>query len=245
MIAGIVEARMDSTRLPGKVLMTLADNLPLIWHIINRVKKVKLIDKIVIATTENSSDDILVEWANMFGIDVFRGSTNNVLERYHDTAKFYKADIIVRITADDPFKDPDVIEEVIKLLQDKSLDFAYNNNPPSFPEGLDTEVFTMNALEIAYMNSIDPFELEHVTQHFYRNPSVFRQANFESSVNLSFHRWTVDTKNDFNFAKNVYTNIYSEHTVFSYKDVLDFLERNPEITKINCNEKRSIMYDKE
>ena len=144
-IVAIIQARLGSTRFPEKVFANLVGK-PLIWHIINRLKYSQKINTIVLATTNTGRDDELAKWAEIESVNLYRGSENNVLERFYFAAKQYSADIIVRITADDPFKEPMIIDKVIEKLLSEKLDFAYNNNPPTFPEGLDTEVFTFKAI---------------------------------------------------------------------------------------------------
>lgn len=241
MIAAIIQARMGSTRYPGKTFCELAGK-PLIWHVVNRLKYSGKIDRIIIATTDNVKDDILAAWAANEGISLFRGSENNVLERYYHAARQYEADIIVRITADDPFKDPSIIDRVITMLLDEKLDFACNNNPPTFPEGLDTEVFTFEALERAFAGARDNFEKEHVTQFFYRNTQAFRQANLANEKDLSFLRWTIDTESDYKMADRVYRLLYREDDIFLTENILEILRQNPDIQELNSNVERSAMY---
>jgi spore coat polysaccharide biosynthesis protein SpsF len=242
-ITAIVQARTGSTRLPDKVFLPLMGQ-PLIWHIFNRIGFSKKINDYILATTTNASDDRLERWANENGIPCYRGSEDDVLSRYFGAATAIKADVIVRVTADDPFKDPGVIDDVIELLLEKDLDFAYNNNPPSFPEGLDTEVFTFDALKQANERSADAFEREHVTQYFYRNPSLFRQANFSSGKDMSHLRWTLDTAEDYEMARTVYQHLYEPGKIFLYNQVLALLEKQPAIGLMNKDVKRSAMYNK-
>lgn len=240
-VIAIVQARTGSTRFPNKVFANLVGK-PLIWHVINRLKYSTKIANIVLATTENQKDNKLEQWAVKEGIDFYRGSENNVLERFYYAAKCFSADIIVRITADDPFKDPQLIDLVIQKLIDENLDFAYNNKPPTFPEGLDTEVFTFNSLESAYLNAKDDFEKEHVTQYLYRNISIFKQANFMNSTDYSYLRWTIDNQLDYIMVKQIYENLYIEKEIFYMNDILNFLKRNPKISQMNKSIKRSDMY---
>lgn len=240
-IVAIIQARLGSTRFPQKVFADLSGR-PLIWHVINRLKYSKKINRIVLATTDKHTDDELAKWAEIEGINLYRGSENNVLERFYFAAKNYSADIIVRITADDPFKDPNIIDRVIEKLLQEKLDFAYNNNPPTFPEGLDTEVFTFDALEKAYFQSVDDFEKEHVTQYFYRNNDSFKQSNLSTDKNLSHLRWTIDTELDYEMTKQVYYHLYKTNEIFLMNDILKLINDKPEIAKINIDVARSAMY---
>ncbi len=240
-VIAIVQARTGSTRYPQKVFASLADQ-PLIWHVFDRLSFSKKIDEVLLATTTNKNDDSLEAWATGNNIKVYRGSENNVLERYYEAAKKHHADIIVRITADDPFKDPTIIDAVIDLILNEQLDFAYNNNPPSFPEGLDTEVFTFQVLELAHQNARDDFEREHVTQYFYRNPGLFKHKNFACKENISHLRWTLDTPTDYAMAQEVYEHLYKEGSIFLMNDILQLLKEYPSIASMNMDVKRSAMY---
>lgn len=243
MITAIIQARMSSTRLPGKILTEFSGDT-LLGHIINRVSESNVISKIVVATSTDSSNDELISWLDNRGIASFRGSENDVLNRYYEAARASGAMHIARITADDPFKDPEVIDAVGRMYLDEKLDFAYNNKPPSFAEGLDTEIFSFAALERANKNAADAFEREHVTQHFYRNPRAFRQKNYSSPVDYSHLRWTIDTAEDLAMAKVVYENLYKPGKVFLAKDILELIKEKPEIPQINQGVKRSDMYKK-
>jgi len=241
MITAIIQARVNSSRLPNKIFAEIMGQ-PLIWHVINRIRFSKRITNIIIATSMNKLDDKLEEWCRDNFIQVFRGSENNVLERFFFSAKKCSSKIIVRITADDPFKDPIILDNVIDMLVENNLDFAYNNNPPTFPEGLDTEVFTMQSLEKAYQNSVDEYEHEHVTQYFYRNKNKFKQKNFKYSEDISYLRWTIDKKEDLEMTRQVYNHLYQVGEIFYMKDILALLKENPQIAKINENVARSSMY---
>lgn len=241
MIAAIIQARTSSTRFPGKVFADIEGN-PLIFHVVDRLKWSKRIQKIVLATTVNPADDKLQRWADLNSVECFRGSEEDVLDRYYQAAKGVEADVIVRITSDDPFKDPAIIDAVIELLLNQGLDFAYNNKPPTFPEGLDTEVFKFGALESAQRESTDPFEREHVTQYFYRNPAKFSQSNLPFEKKLSALRWTIDTQKDLEMAREVYRRLYRQGEIFLFRDVLALLEREPWIASINGSVLRSSMY---
>lgn len=243
MIAAIIQARLGSIRLPGKVLKKI-NGKPLIAQIINRLGCCKNIDNILLATTTNSIDDKLVEWCQDNGVACFRGDENNVLKRYYDAATAIKADIIVRITADDPFKDSKVIDSVINLLLQNNLDFAFNNSPPSFPEGLDTEVFTYEAIERATQAETTDFEKEHVTQYFYHNPDKFKMQNYAYKEDISYMRLTVDTEKDFELAKILYSKLSPHGEMFYLDDILSLFKNEPGLLNINKGVKRSAMYEK-
>jgi spore coat polysaccharide biosynthesis protein SpsF len=241
-VVAIIQARLGSSRLPSKILKDLSGK-PLIYHICNRLKASKRINKVVIATTNLLKDDLINDWAKQNRIECFRGSEDNVLSRYYYAATATDAEVIVRITADDPFKDVAIIDKVIDILLKEDIDFACNNFPPSFPEGLDVEVFTYSALKKAFENSIDDFEKEHVTQYFYRNTDLFKMKNFAYSEDMSHLRLTVDTQNDFKLAEEIYNRLYSTNEFFGYDEILSLYKFDPDLFKINQNEKRSAMYN--
>jgi spore coat polysaccharide biosynthesis protein SpsF len=212
MITAIIQARVSSKRLPNKVFAEL-NGKPLIWHVVDRVRRSKKIEKTVLAIPDSSMDDVLEQWANNNDVEVFRGSEQDVLSRYFQAALFSGASMIARITADDPFKDPEIIDKVIDLCIEDNLDFACNNNPPSFPEGLDVEIYPMSALERAEKEDIDPFSREHL-MYFYKYPEKFKQSNFSYSEDISFLRWTIDYPPDLEMARVVYEHLYSEDGIF-------------------------------
>jgi spore coat polysaccharide biosynthesis protein SpsF len=240
-VVAIIQARNGSTRLPGKVFKDLLGK-PLIYHICNRLRVSREINSIVIATTNLDRDNQFQDWADQNGIMCFRGSEDDVLSRYYFAATEARADIIVRITGDDPFKDGVLIDKVINLLIREELDFACNNFPPSFPEGLDVEVFTYSALVEAFENSNDHFEKEHVTQYFYRNPNSFKIKNYAYQEDISYLRLTVDTQNDFKLAEEIYKRLYINNEFFGFDEILALAKSEPDLFRINQNENRSTMY---
>lgn len=243
-VVAIIQARMGSTRLPGKTLIEICGK-PLLQHIIERVQYCEFIDKIVVATTEKKEDCLIVELCEELGIKCYRGSENDVLDRFYQCAKIFEADIIVRITADDPFKDPEVIDKAIKeLISDEGFDYVSNTMKPTFPEGIDIEVFTFKALEKAWKAAVRISEREHVTPYIWSNPDIFRVRNFENGVNLSNLRWTLDTPEDLEFARKVYERLYIDNRVFLMKDILVLVNSEPELSKINAGIERNAGYKK-
>lgn len=242
-VVAIIQARCGSTRFPNKVFADLCGK-PFIWHVVNRLKFVHLLDHIVLATTDRPSDDKLYNWAKENGVDVYRGSESNVLKRYYETANYAKADVIVRITADDPFKEPSLIDKAINTLQTGGYDFVCNNCPPSYPEGLDIEVFTKAVLDKEEKLSTSNFEREHVTQYIYHHPEEFKIFNISNvGENLSYLRWTVDTKSDFQMVTRIYSFLYkNESEIFYMDDILQLLKKYPEIGMMNSDVTRSEMY---
>lgn len=240
----IIQARCGSTRFPQKVFANLCGH-PLIWHVVNRVRNSSKVDEVVVATTTNPADDRLYEWCVNNSVPVFRGSENDVLNRFYETAKKTNADIIVRVTADDPFKEPQLIDNAINALLTKGVDYVCNNFPPSYPEGTDVEVLTFGALEKQELNSTSAYEREHVTQYIYHNPQVFKMFNLSNGEDLSYLRWTIDTEKDFEMIKIIYDNLYSsDDRIFHMDDILSFLKDNPEVASMNSDVTRSAMYNR-
>lgn len=231
----ITQARMTSTRLPGKVLKEVLGK-PLLEYHIERLLQVKLADDLVIATTTNDTDQPIIELCERLGAAYYRGSEEDVLSRYHEAAAHFEADVVVRVTSDCPLIDPGVIDEVISLFinnRDK-YDYVSNTLERTYPQGLDTEVFSRTALEKAYEEARDQPEREHVTVYIYRRPEQFRLANFNGAVDYSHHRWTVDTPEDFALIKLVLQELYPIKINFTWLDVLDLLNEHPEWVEINA-----------
>jgi spore coat polysaccharide biosynthesis protein SpsF len=229
----IVQARMGSTRLPGKVLQDLAGE-PMLARVVNRTCRAKTLQEVVIATTTNTVDDVIVKLCEARGWSWFRGSEEDVLDRYYHAAKKYQADFIVRITSDCPLIDPEVIDHVVQefLERQPEVDYASNTWPRrTFPRGLDTEVMRMDVLERAWREDRNPAWREHVTPYIYRNPDRFRIHNVVSPVDYSAMRWTVDTQEDLAFVRQIYN--YFGHDRFSWREVLKVLEEHPEWVEIN------------
>lgn len=241
-VNAIIQARCGSTRFPNKVFADI-DGKPLLWHVVNRLRYSEKIDDIVIATTINSKDDRIEEWCHKENVNCFRGSEDDVLNRYYCASLVFPSEVIVRVTADDPFKEPKVIDSVIGKLIEEGYDLVTNNFPPSYPEGLDCECFTFKVLEEMENTTCDSFEREHVTQYIYHNPDKFKIGNVLSDVMLSNYRWTIDTKEDYEMVKAVYANRKSDSKeILLLDEILAILDENPNIAKINSNVKRSTMY---
>tara|TARA_B100002052_G_scaffold293064_1_gene315612 strand:+ start:1798 stop:2532 length:735 start_codon:yes stop_codon:yes gene_type:complete len=240
-IVAIIQARRGSTRLPDKIFLELKQK-SVISHVVDRLLPSKKINKIVIATTKNKLDDKLELWAKENNIDIFRGDENDVLSRYYHSAVKFNADIIVRITADDPLKDYNIIDNAIQLLLDKKIDFVCNNNPVSFPEGLDVEVMTFRALKKCFLEASTDYQKEHVTQYIHQNKNKFNYFNIMNNENLSSLRWTLDTEEDYIFIKEIYDNLYEKNKIFLTDDILDFLNQNKKLLEINNKVNRSQQY---
>jgi spore coat polysaccharide biosynthesis protein SpsF len=236
MICAIVQARMGSSRLPGKTLVEIA-NRPLLFHVLSRIQLSRRLQKVVVATTDLPLDDAVEEYATEHGVDVYRGSPGDVLDRYYCAAKKYGAGVIVRVTADDPFKDPQVMDEVIEAFLDsgRELDYASNTIEPSYPVGLDIEVFRFSALERAWLEATNEFDREHVTPYLWRHADKFRLLNVRRQEDLSWMRWTLDTKEDLDFIRRVYSELYHGHPFFM-DDILKLLQKNPQLHQM-CDQR--------
>lgn len=241
-VNAIIQARCGSSRFPNKVFADI-NGKPLIWHSVNRLYATKKIDDVIIATTTNSKDDRIEQWCLENDVKCFRGSEDDVLNRYFCASVTYPSEVIVRITADDPFKEPSVIDKVISKLLNEDYDIVTNNLPPSFPEGFDCEAFYFHALEEAEKTTKDAYEREHVTQYFYHNPDKFKIGNVLNDVNLSDYRWTIDKDEDLQMVRAIYAHRdLSRNGILLLDEILQILKNNPEIERINSEVERSAMY---
>lgn len=241
MICAIIQARMESTRLPNKVMRKLSGK-PVLWHVVNRAEKSRYIEKIVIATTTNKEDDIVSSFCRKNGLDFFRGSENDVLDRFYQCAKEFKIETVVRITSDCPLHDPKVIDKVIYRYIKGGYDYISNIDPPTYPDGLDVEVFSFAALERTWRNAKLKSEREHVTSYIRKNKSLFKIGNVENEVDLSLHRWTLDQEEDLRFIRAVYDGLKKEF--FHMDDVLKLLRERPALRDINSSIMRNEGYAK-
>lgn len=233
MIVCIIQARMGSTRLPGKVAKFILGK-PMLVHQIERVKQARLVDKIVIATTTKCEDDPVALMAQETGVTCFRGSEFDVLDRYYQAVKEARADIVIRITGDCPLSDPKVIDETIEYFLRNIADTDYTSKPTNYPEGLDMEIFSFSVLERAWKESTKPSEREHVTPYIYNHPEIFRVRTWQrGEEDFSMMHWSVDTLEDFVFVTKIFEKLYPQNPVFSKDDVIKFLQENQELLLIN------------
>jgi spore coat polysaccharide biosynthesis protein SpsF len=231
----IDQARMTSTRLPGKVMKKVLGK-PLLEYQIERLRQVRLADELVIATTTNDTDQPIVELCEHLGVAYYRGSEEDVLSRYYEAATQFGADAVVRVTSDCPLIDPGVMDEVIGLYINNrdNYDYVSNTLERTYPRGLDTEVFSMAVLEKAYKEAGEQPDREHVTLFMYRRPEQFRLANSSGAVDYSHHRWTVDTPEDFRLIQLILQELYPVNNRFTWLDVLNLLNEHPEWVEINA-----------
>jgi len=236
-IVCIIQARMASSRLPGKVLEDLG-HLPVLGWMVVRARRAKLIDEIVIATTTDPSDNPVADYCRAEGVAFTRGSMPDVLDRYYQAAKQHRADVIVRLTADCPFIDPVMLDSNIQtfLDADPPLDFAANRLPldRTVPIGLDTEICTFAALETAWKETTEKHHREHVMPYFYENPERFNILHILHEPDYGHLRWTVDTPEDLALLRRIVT-YFPGRDDFSWLDVLDVVQQHPELSEINAN----------
>jgi spore coat polysaccharide biosynthesis protein SpsF len=235
----IVQARMGSTRLPGKVLEDLCGETVL-GRVIERVAACERIDDVVVATTDLSRDDAVAREAARRGAKVFRGSEEDVLGRYFGAATKFSAEVVVRVTADSPLFDPELLSEMLKRFfelqsRDTPVDYLSNTRTRSYPVGLGAEIFTCDALERAAREATDPYDREHVTPYLYREPGRFRVHAYVGEVDLSQHRWTLDTPEDLRFVRAVYSTLTDAGTDVTTQSVLDLLRAHPELAALNAH----------
>tara|TARA_Y100000310_G_scaffold333088_1_gene409921 strand:+ start:624 stop:1367 length:744 start_codon:yes stop_codon:yes gene_type:complete len=231
----ILQARMGSSRLPEKTLMEI-EGKPMLFHVMQRMNASKLAQRTIIITTELPQDDVIVEFAKENNILFFRGSENDVIDRYYQAAKQFQTDVIVRATADDPLKDPRIIDKVIQtFLDNPDVDYVSNTMEPSYPEGIDIEVLSFKALERACNECKDPFFREHVTHEITKNRDKYKTINVSQGIDQSSMRWTVDHPEDMEFAKAIYKHLYKPGEIFYMEDILKLLKEHPEIAELNKN----------
>jgi spore coat polysaccharide biosynthesis protein SpsF len=231
----IIQARMGSTRLPGKVL-EMVEGQTMLERVVERTRRAARVARVVVATSEAPDDDRVEAICHGRSIDVFRGSEHDVLDRYSGAAERFNADSIVRLTADCPLLDPAVVDSVITRFEVGDVDYAANINPPTFPDGLDTEVFFREALVRAAREARLRSEREHVTLYLRNHPEMFRIANVRHEPNLSAMRWTVDEPEDLEFMRAVYAEFGSRE--FGMQDVLQLLADQPDLTRSNVGFER-------
>lgn len=242
MIAAVVQARMGSTRLPGKTLADVAGR-PMLGRLVERAARIPAVQGVVIATTDRSADRAIVDFAEREGLPVATGSETDVLDRVYRAARRHGVEVVVRVTPDCPLLDPDVSGLVLAryLAAAGTLDYASNTQPPTFPDGLDTEVIGIGALERAWREAALPSEREHVTPYIWKHPDRFRLAAVTGTPDLSALRWTVDEPADLAFVRAVYARLGAD-VPFGMEDVLALLAREPALATLNAGPGRNEGY---
>jgi spore coat polysaccharide biosynthesis protein SpsF len=232
-VVAVLQARMSSSRLPGKVLLPLLGE-PMLGRQIERVRQARSLDELIVATSNDSSDDILVAECARIGVQCCRGSLPDVLDRYHRAIEPTLATIVVRLTGDCPLICPDILDAVVAFREQGGFDYVSNVREPSFPDGLDVEAMTRESLMRAWEQARLPSEREHVTPYIWKRPESFRIGSYTTSVDYSAHRWTVDEPRDFALVSAIYERLYPSNPNFRMADVLQLLDSEPALKKINA-----------
>ena len=235
-VLGILQARVSSSRLPGKVLKPILGR-PMLLHQLDRVRRARSLDALVVATSTEPDDDAIETLCASAGVGCFRGSLNDVLDRFYQAARSYDAQIIVQLTGDCPLADPALIDRVVEFFVTGGFDIA--GAAPSFPDGLDVAVFRFAMLEYAWTHAVRPSDREHVSQFIVRQPERFRVRGYESDVDLSHLRWTVDDPEDFELVRRIYEALYPANPAFTTKDILDLLAAQPALSELNRRFRRN------
>lgn len=228
----IVQARMTSTRLPGKVLKPIAGR-PMLWHLTQRLRRARAADDLVIATTTNEADEPIVAFCAAEGVTCTRGSEHDVLARYHEAALRVGATTVVRVTSDCPLIDPALVDQALTIFREGAYDYLSNMISPTYPYGMAVEVMTAAALREAHTEARDPAEREHVTPFLYWRPARYRLRSLTREPDLSQHRWTVDTEADLELVRRIVEALLPERPCFDTGDVLALLEEHPDWTALN------------
>lgn len=237
-VLAILQARTSSTRLPGKVLMPILGR-PMLARQLERLSRCTSLDRLVVATSIDRSDDTLAALCREVGVDCFRGSLDDVLDRFFEAALPYAPDVVVRLTGDCPLADPSLIDEIVARFLDLDLDYLSNCAPPTYPDGLDVEVTRFTCLKAAWSEAVLPSQREHVMPFIRTQPDRFRIGNHARSEDLSSLRWTVDEPEDFEFVRQVYERLYPGKPDFTTGDVLALLRESPELKQINARFQRN------
>jgi spore coat polysaccharide biosynthesis protein SpsF len=232
MILAILQARFSSSRLPGKVLKPLL-GVPMLARQIERVKRTQKIDLLVVATSQERSDDAIELLCTELAVDCFRGSLEDVLDRFYQAAQLYTPKHVVRLTGDCPLSDPELIDRIIEFHLANSFDYTSNTIEPTYPDGLDVEVFRFSCLEQAWQEATIPSQREHVTPFIHQQPDRFQIGSNKQDIDLSDLRWTVDEALDYDLVSRIYEELYQIDPTFGTQEILNFLENNPELKTIN------------
>jgi spore coat polysaccharide biosynthesis protein SpsF len=233
-IIAVIQARMDSTRLPGKVLADI-EGKPLIWHIFNRLQKISSISEVVISTTNKSTDKPLIEFAKKENIAYFAGSQNDIIDRIYKTGEKFSCDVLVKINADCPLIDIKLIENGINLFisSKNKPDLVTNCVEETFPEGMQYSIFNFSIIKKIWLTLKESFWREYFYRFMLENKNDFSIINIKNEQDLSKLRWTVDYQEDLEFVKKIYNKLYTKNQFFGMNEIINVLKENPEIAKIN------------
>jgi spore coat polysaccharide biosynthesis protein SpsF len=235
----IIQARMSSTRLPGKIMADI-NGKPMLFHVVSRAQQAKSINLAVVATSAHAEDDTVWAFCRNEGILCFRGSLEDVLDRYYQAARYFEADVVVRLTADCPLLDSLVIDKVVQTFHTGPYDYASNTLEPTYPDGLDTEVFLVDALTRAWQEARLRSERENVTSYIWKRPEIFRLVNVKNDVDLSGLRWTVDEPQDLAFVRSIFDHM--NRSSFGMAEILNLLQKHPEWNSMNSGFMRNEGY---
>lgn len=230
----IIQARMGSTRLPGKVLMEVMGK-PLLEYQLERVTRSHFLDDIIIATTTNEQDQAITDWCRKMSYPYFQGSEHDVLDRYFQAATLYDAQVVVRLTADCPVIDPQVIDRAICLYREHDFDYVSNTVNRTYPRGMDVEVFSYEVLKESHRKASSPAEREHVTPYIYRRPSIYKLGDVINESDQSKYRLTVDTKEDFELICRIIAKLYPTDPKFTLQHILQVFAEHPAWFNINAH----------
>lgn len=228
----VLQARMSSSRLPGKVLMKI-NGQPMIYWQVQRILKAKSVNSLVVATSVDPTDDPLVDFLEKNSIKVYRGSLENVLSRFIEVAAKYPHDALIRLTGDCPLVMPELIDQMAEKFFEQDVDYLSNTLVPTFPDGLDIEIVKQGTLELLSTFDLQPNEFEHVTYGVYKRPEIFKLSNFLNKSDRNLERWTVDYQADMDFVRSVFREFSNRETDFTYEDVSDFLTKMPQLESRN------------
>ncbi|MCK4632375.1 MAG: glycosyltransferase family protein [candidate division Zixibacteria bacterium] len=242
MILAVLQARTSSSRLPGKVLKPIMGK-PMLARQLERVNRASKVDRLIVATSVDVSDNDLATLCGELGQPCFRGSLDDVLNRFYLAVQEEKPEHVVRLTGDCPLADPSLIDSVIQYHLDGAYDYVSNGLEPTFPDGLDVEVMRFVALETAWKEAKLPSEREHVTPFIWNQPERFKIAAFKGEVDRSHLRWTVDEPDDLELVRQIYGELYPRNPEFTTEDILQLLEERPELCQLNSSFKRNEGFD--
>ncbi|MEL6390967.1 MAG: glycosyltransferase family protein [Bacteroidota bacterium] len=234
-IVTIIQARLGSSRLPGKVIKPILDE-PLLYRMIERVSHSHIAGTIVLATTSKDKDDLIAKMGMAYGWNVYRGDEEDLLDRHYQAAKMHDADIVLKIPSDCPLIDPQIIDRCIQSFLDHPCDYLSNLHPATYPDGNDVEIMSMSVLKEAWIKADRDYEREHTTPFFWERPGQFHIRNITWELGKDYsmsHRWTIDYEEDYHFIRRVYEELYESNPAFTIHDILDLLERKPEIADVN------------
>ncbi len=238
-IVAMIQCRMGSTRLPGKVMKRILGR-PVICLMLERVKRTKSLDEIVLLTTQNKADDIFFDIADVEKIHLYRGDECDVLDRYYQAALIHKPDTIIRLTGDCPLYEPAIVDQMVQSFRSSQpCDYLASGLKPLLPNGMDAEMFSFDALKMAWQNARLDYQREHVTPWIYENPGKFCVRAFEFPLSLSHLRLTLDTAEDFEVIRTIYEALYPNNPAFNLAEILEYLDQHPSIVKLNAHLSRN------